>query len=263
MNDVSMNDKLTYLSRAFDRMRNEAVQSVQRERTRVMAQAAQQGALQSGRMMLLVKEEYDRLASETADKIVKLAFEATESTAHPVCEVVNKGLIALRDALSNDLTEFLRVQCSWAPANASNQIKSDFLTATDARIAGMVDDLSHGIAGGTRLNKDPLVSVISQITNSPGAVSQSGIGNIQHARASANSHIRSALAQFMQSKEVQTLSLDNKQSIADVAEVLVIELDKAEPDSSKIGRWGKRLVDIAERLGIGVAASGLSHVLFG
>jgi hypothetical protein len=67
----------------------------------------------------------------------------------------------------------------------------------------------------------------------------------------------------MQSKEVQTLSLDNKQSIADVAEVLVIELDKAEPDSSKIGRWGKRLVDIAERLGIGVAASGLSHVLFG
>jgi hypothetical protein len=155
MNDVSMNDKLTYLSRAFDRMRNEAVQSVQRERTRVMAQAAQQGALQSGRMMLLVKEEYDRLASETADKIVKLAFEATESTAHPVCEVVNKGLIALRDALSNDLTEFLRVQCSWAPANASNQIKSDFLTATDARIAGMVDDLSHGIAGGTRLNQGP------------------------------------------------------------------------------------------------------------
>jgi hypothetical protein len=79
----------------------------------------------------------------------------------------------------------------------------------------------------------------------------------------ASNDIRAALTQFLNSNEVQGLDNDNKQSIADVAEVLGNELDKEQPDASKIARWGRRLVDIAERLGIGVAASGLSHVLFG
>lgn len=114
------------------------------------------------------------------------------------------------------------------------------------------------------MNKDPLVSVITKITNSPGAVAQGGIGNVQDARTSiAGADIRSALAQFMNSTQVQALAVDDKQSIADVAEVLVTELDKPQPDAGRITRWGRRLIDIAERLGIGVAASGLSHVLFG
>jgi hypothetical protein len=48
-----------------------------------------------------------------------------------------------------------------------------------------------------------------------------------------------------------------------VADVLTAELEKAEPDRGKIARWGKRLIDPAEKLGVAVVASGLSHVLFG
>jgi hypothetical protein len=105
--------------------------------------------------------------------------------------------------------------------------------------------------------------VCDQITNSPGAVLQSGVGNVQTATAStfAPSDVRSALLQFLNSQDVQGLANEDKQSVADVAEVLGNELDKPQPDASKIARWGRRLVEIAERLGIGVAVSVLSRAL--
>lgn len=42
----------------------------------------------------------------------------------------------------------------------------------------VVDDYRHGMLGDAPLKKDPFVSVTSNIVNSPGAVQQSGIGNL-------------------------------------------------------------------------------------
>jgi hypothetical protein len=258
----AMND-LDYLKRSFGRMCEEAVQSAQQERTSVISQAAAGGALYNSRVLLVVASAYERAAATAADKMVRLAFELTGSTSNAVCAAVEEGLRLLRDALSNDLIQFFKGQGSWMP-DVSDRLSTDFLQSMDKRIAAAVDDLSHGIAGGVRLNKDPLVSVISKITNSPGAVLQGGIGNVQHATTGiASSDIRSALAQFISSKEVQSLSMDDKQSIADVADVVANELDRGKPDRGKIARWGKRLIDVAEKLGVGVAASALSHALFG
>ena len=74
--------------------------------------------------------------------------------------------------------------------------------------------------------------------------------------------MKAALAQFLNSKEVQRLGPEDKHSIADVAEVLAHELDKPSPDASKIARWGRRLTQVAEHLGIAVAGSMLAKVLF-
>jgi hypothetical protein len=217
-----------------------------------MAVASQQGTLQSGNMLLSVKNEYDRAASENSDKIVRLAFELTGSTAQPVCDTVEQGLRLLRDALSSDLAQFFRVQGAFAPRDTTDGLSNDFLHTMDKRITAIVDDLRHGIAGGARLSKDPLVSVISNITNSPGAVVQGGVGNVQRVVTSgASNDIRSALTQFMASAEV--LSAENRQSLADVAEVIEGELQNPKPDAAKLARWGKRLIDLAERLGIAVA----------
>lgn len=257
-------DDIAYLKRAFQRLSDEAVQAVQDERTKVMANAAKHGVLQSGGMLGSVKDEYIRAGSQTAEKMVRLAFEVTGSTAQPVCDTVEQGLRSLRDTLSNELAQFFRVQGAFAPPTTTDALANDFLHTMDKRITAIVDDLRYGIAGGARLSKDPLVSVISNITNSPGAVVQGGVGNVQHVVTSgASNNIRSALTQFMASAEVQGLSAENRQSLADVAEVIEGELQNPKPDASKVGRWGKRLIDLAERLGIAVAASGLSHVLFG
>ena len=86
---------------------------------------------------------------------------------------------------------------------------------------------------------------------------------MQNAHISATNDIRSALTDFLKSPEIQALPTGERQSIADVADVMITELDKQEPDRGKLARWGRRLLDIAERMGVGVAASGLSHLLFG
>jgi hypothetical protein len=58
------------------------------------------GALQSGGMLLLVKEEYDRAAANAADKMVRLAHELTGTTEKPVSGAVELGLSALRGKAS-------------------------------------------------------------------------------------------------------------------------------------------------------------------
>src|ERR1700730_1992402 len=143
-------------------MRDEALQSVHHERAIAIAQGAQRGL--GGNTLLAAKNAYDRAAAVTTDKMVRLAFELTGNTAEPVCTAVEQGLRGLRDALSNDLAQFFREQASWAPLNATDALGNDFLTAMDRRIEAAVDDLSHGIAGGAKLSKDPLVSVIANIT---------------------------------------------------------------------------------------------------
>src|SRR6266571_3588903 len=156
---------LAYLARAFDRAREQAVSSAGQARLRVMAEATKAGALHGRRMLLNVKGEYERELIEATDRAVRLAFDATGSTSDALCHVVQRALFAIRDALSNDLAQFFRAQAAWA-GNLGEQLGNDFLNATDKRIAGAVDDLRHCILGGHRLTKDPLVSVISTVTNS-------------------------------------------------------------------------------------------------
>jgi hypothetical protein len=120
----------------------------------------------------------------------------------------------------------------------------------DQRITATVDDFRFGISGGIRLSKDPVVSVITSISNSPGAVAQTGTGNVQHALTIAGGNaIRTAVAEFLNSQEVRNLSPDDKHSITDVADMLTGELDKLSPDPSKLRRWGKRFSEVAERGG--------------
>lgn len=255
--------KLEYLGRAFERLRDGALVEVRMALQTVTRDAAKAGALQSGRTLLMIKTEYVRVVSETGHKMTRLAFDATGTNTNDIVEVIHKNIVALRDAVSNDLAEFFRTAGSWA--GMSGQASgNDFLNETDKSIAAIIDDFRHGISEGKKLTKDPVVSVVSSITNSPGAVMQSGVGNIQTVLSAGNAAaIRQKLTEFVTSKEVQALPPEEKQGIADVAEVIDTELGKPTPDASKLTRWGKRLIELAEKLGIAVAASGVSHALFG
>jgi hypothetical protein len=75
--------------------------------------------------------------------------------------------------------------------------------------------------------------------------------------------VRAALEQFITSNEVRNLGSNERQSILDVAEVVRAELDQQTPDAPKILRWGKRLLELAQQVGVAVAAKGLEQALFG
>jgi hypothetical protein len=263
---ATMNDeKRAYLTRALKRYQDEAVSAAREGRERAMAQAAAKGRLQSGATLAEVGGEYDEAGRQATEKMLRHTYDLMGGHSAPVAEVLELALHHLRDTLSNALADFLRSpQGSWAPKNATDEVGNRFLNSMDRRITAAVDDFRFGISGGTLLSKDPVVSVITSISNSPGAVAQSGMGNVQHALTSPGGNaVRAAVAEFLNSQEVRNLSSDDLQSITDVADVLTGELDKPSPDPSKLRRWGKRLFELAERLGIAVAASGITHALFG
>ena len=191
--------------------------------------------------------------------------DLTGSTEGPVCEFLEQALRILRDDISNDLAAFFRSQRSWAPANATDAVGNAYLNEVDQRITAIVDDFHHGFLGGDRLTKDPLVSVVTSVTGSPGAVVQSGLGNVQKALTAAGTNdARAALAQFIQSREVQSLRPEDKQTIADIAEVVKVRLDKAGPDASKLARWGRRLLDVVSAIRRGRCDCGINtHCLVG
>jgi hypothetical protein len=251
---------IDYIKRALARLRDTSVAAAQRARLAVTAEATKAGAFQSGRMLMHVSEVYNGEMAAAVEKGIRLAFDAAGTNSELVCATANEGLIAIKDALFDDLAAFYRSQGSWG-GSTGKTLGDSFLSTAEKTIEGVVDDFRHGILGGLKLTKDPLVSIVSSITNSPGATQQTGIGNVQ-AVLPAVADLRAALAQFTQSKEVQALQAEEKAAVIDVAEVIGAELDKPAPDPCKVRRWGRRLLDIAERLGIAVAATGLSHLLF-
>ena len=258
-------EAMAYLTRALKRHRDEAVSSARDARERAMAQAAAMGRLQSGATLAEIGRGYDETGRQAIERMVRHTYELTGNSSASVADVLEPALRDLRDALSNALADFFQSpQSSWAPKNATDEVGNRFLNSMDQRITATMDDFRFGISGGTRLSKDPVVSVITSISNSPGAVAQSGMGNVQHALTSAGGNaVRAAVVGFLNSQEVRNLSPDERQSIADVADVLTGELDKPSPDPSKLQRWGKRLSELAERLGVAVAANGITHALFG
>jgi hypothetical protein len=258
-------DKTAYLKRAFERIRTDALTATRKGRDQLLPQMAAKGLLQSGNMLLQVGQLFDPAAAEATAKMAQRAFDIMGDNSQNVVASLEAGLREVRDALSNELADFYRSpQGSWAPKMQIDSIGNTFLNSMDQRIAATVDDFRFGVLGGAKMTKDPLVSVIGSISNSPGAVLQSGVGNVQQISAPGGvAAARAALEEFLQSKEVQALGPEEKQTVEDVTEVITTELAKPTPDASKLKRWGKRLIEIAERLGVAAAANAISHATFG
>ena len=258
---MTEHQQLDYVVRATDRLREASVAEARSSQERILVEAAKVG--RGGNTVLKIKQEYVRIVRDAVIKTIRLTFDATGSTAPAVCSVVEETLLRLRDALSNGLSECFR-NLPWA-SSVSGMLGNDYLNETEKAIRARIDDFRHGILDGARLKKDdPSVSMISSVTNSPGAIVQTGLGNVQNVLLeSKKDEIRTALSNFMGSREVQSLASDDRQGLADVTEVILTELERPSPDKSKLTRWGKHLLDFASQLGIAVAASGLSHILFG
>jgi hypothetical protein len=249
-----------YLERAFGRLLDEAVSSARVGRQRVLAEFAKSSALQNGRTLVYIAAEYERVGVETADKIARIAFEKTGSTDEDVCKTIESGLCRLRDALFNDLASSFRTHANWGSGAAITSQRNGL----DRHIVAVLDDFRHGILGGNRLTKDPLVNFVASISDSPGAVLQTGVGIVQHALTVVGANeLRTALREFIASEEVQALPRDKKESVEDVADVLGDELTKQHPNAAKVTRWGKRLLGIAQEVGVAVAAGGVTKLLFG
>jgi hypothetical protein len=112
----------------------------------------------------------------------------------------------------------------------------------------LVDDFRHGMMGSQRLKKDPVVSIVGNQNNSPGAVQQIGVGNFsQSAFVQNHKPLVEAIDAALSSAEFKALPEPDQQGFRDVAEVVKEEAYKDTPDSGKLKRWGERLVEFGDR----------------
>jgi hypothetical protein len=127
----------------------------------------------------------------------------------------------------------------------------------------LTDDFQHGMRGTERLKKDPVVSVINNQTNSPGAIQQIGIGDNFSQQAFAQNHqeLLNAIDRALASQEFAQLPADQKEAFSDTAGVVKEEASKSQPDVGKLKRWGRRLVDLGKDLGMKVATGEIVHLL--
>jgi hypothetical protein len=127
----------------------------------------------------------------------------------------------------------------------------------------LTDDFAHGMRGNERVKKDPVVNVINNQTNSPGAIQQVGIGDNFSQTAFTQNHqeLVSAIDRALASDEFGRLGLDGKEAFNDTALVVKEEAAKAQPDVGKLKRWGRRLVDLGKDLGMKVGTAEIVHLL--
>jgi hypothetical protein len=134
---------------------------------------------------------------------------------------------------------------------------------TPLRKDALVDDFRHGMMGSQRLKKDPVVSIVSNQNNSPGAVQQIGVGDKFSQQAFVQNHqpLIDAIEKALASSEFAKLQPEQKDGFKDVADTLLEEAAKPTPDAGKIRRWGTRLSEIALQVGMRVASEEIIHVI--
>jgi hypothetical protein len=144
-------------------------------------------------------------------------------------------------------------------ANPIIQQTRDMLAAKRDQL---LDDFAHGMMGSTKLAKDPVISVINNQTNSPGAVQQVGLGSFsQSAFTQQQNALVRVIDDALASKEYAAIAQPQKEAFKDIADALKDEATKPKPDAGKLKRWGSRLVDFAKEVGLKVTADTLTKVL--
>jgi hypothetical protein len=135
-------------------------------------------------------------------------------------------------------------------------------TAMREKWERLLDDFKHGMMGSERLKKDPVVSIVSNQTNSPGAVQQIGVGEFsQSALVQNHQSLVDAVNKALASPEFAKLEPSQKEGFKDVADKLLDEAKKEKPEPGKLKRWGHRLGELATQLGLHVAATEIVHLV--
>jgi hypothetical protein len=133
----------------------------------------------------------------------------------------------------------------------------------EAKRDNLLADFKNGMLGSERLKKDPLLNVINNQTNSPGAIQQVGIGDnfSQSAFTQHHQELVKAIDRALASIEFIQLNQEQKDAFSDTAMVVKEEVSKPTPDVGKLKRWGGRLVELSKDIGMKVASGEIVHLL--
>lgn len=229
---------------------------------RVMRQNAAAGRLASGASLTMFKDETLSAFQRAYIDAQQFTFNLMESNEEGLVTKLSGYASEMIDALMSEVTERsgrLGIQGTVVP----NQLGAIRHGLEDLR-ARLTDDFRFGMKGSERLKKDPVVSIVSNQTNSPGAVQQIGVGDFsQKAFVQNHQPLVDSINKALASPEYRSLKPDQKDALKDVADTLLEEVKREKPDPGKLKRWGLRLADLGKELGLHVLATEIVHIMGG
>ena len=129
---------MTDLTHKFTTLCDEAVQSAQQTRTRVIARDAKRGLDES--TLPEIEAAYRQAALATMNEMGCLAAAAVP----PAWDALERGYRQVRDRMAEDLSQFFRDEAHWAPAETRQELAKWFFKWLDGTSTSVVDDLRRG-----------------------------------------------------------------------------------------------------------------------
>jgi hypothetical protein len=251
---------LEYLGRNLNRRKNDAAVAIELAIETVMRTNSAAGRLASGSSLISIKQEVHRVFQEQFDDAVKFAFNLMGTNNADVVNV----LTYFAGSIEKIIMDKVRTSCvhlGLSGADVAPHVMNMQLSLEGLK-ERLVDDFSHGMSGSSKLEKDPVVSIVSHQTNSPGAVQQIGVGNFsQTAFAQQHQQLVEAIDRALQSQEFDALDAHSKEGFKDIADTLIEEASKPQPNPGKLKRWGTRLSEFGLQVGMRVASDEIIHVI--
>jgi hypothetical protein len=242
-----MNDD-GYLGRRFERIRADALREAQKQVTQLRIQLSGRGSL-----YLQCERAVNEVLVKALQSMAKIAFSVSGSTSDAAaCQLEQGG-----GQLADSITEWLQ-----GVLNTRGTPSGPLKATLHETVKHAVDDFRHGMAGEEKLKQDPLVNIVNTVTNSPGTVLQNAIG-ANNQQSVQQQSLLAALDGLITSEEFKRLREEDRLAVQDLVDTLRDEIKKPDPDSPKIARWGRRLIELTQQLGLHVAAAEIAKFLFG
>ncbi len=249
-----------YVARRLGRMVDQAIERAQVAVNDVQSEATLRGALGGSRVYLLYDEAVGKVLEDVLPRMAVTVFRASGGTSEATAQVLENAGLKFADTITDWLEK--RHKGPGAAFGYTGPPTSTLKATLYEMVRGVVDDFRHGVVGEESLKQDPMVSIVTNITGSTGTIVQNAVGQSNQQSAQQQS-LLAALEKLVSSEEFNKLDEQNRFAVQDMADVLREEIKKPNVNTSKIARWGRRLIQLAEQLGLHVAGAEIAKFLFG
>jgi hypothetical protein len=237
-----------YLGSNLNERTRKATHDFAVEMAQIASRMAGNGTLNSSMTFVQYWQAGLRVLEREANDACKFVYSLTEQhTGEPYNQVeycVHRMVENMMDAIGQKAVQ------AGALGGAYGDIVNRMRGEMTAKRDNLLADFKNGMMGTERLRKDPVLNVINNQTNSPGAVQQVGIGDNFSQTAFVQNHqeLVSAIERALASNEFAELEQSQRDAFSDIAVVVKEEASKPHPDVGRLKRWGSRLVDLSKTL---------------
>jgi hypothetical protein len=232
-------DKSTreYLERRLANMAEGVVEDAMLAVTLVMSEAAKQNALGNSRVWLQYNDAIAEAIKIALPQMIRFAFEVSDGRTREAAPILSEAIVKLKEDAKAALIK--RTSLS-AQAFGEKPMYESLSTKLTKLTEQAIEDFKHGFEGGRRMKKDDSAGINVSVIGSPGA--QVGAGQqINQTMNQQSRFLVDAVSNVLASQAFKNLGDDKREIVSGYADFVKGELDKPNPDASKVKSWIEKM----------------------